>query len=157
MLKNIATATDFVDVWTHEWICHTDRSGQIDESNWYSDANTVHYQMFDTVPQYVIDTANENFSTYSTSIIKQNPGMVLPEHTDAYYKFKEQHGYRGDIERWCIFLQDWQPGHYFDMNSKPIVQWKKGDYVELKEGIPHRGSNSGNVPKYTAQITGIKK
>ena len=45
----------------------------------------------------------------------------------------------------------------FDMNSKPIVQWKKGDYVELKEGIPHRGSNSGNVPKYTAQITGIKK
>ena len=53
MLKNIPTATDFVDEWTHEWICHTDRSGQIDESNWYSDANTVHYQMFDTVPQYV--------------------------------------------------------------------------------------------------------
>ena len=60
MLKNIPTATEFVDEWTHEWICHTDRSGQIAQSNWYSDANTAHYQMFDTVPQYVIDTANEN-------------------------------------------------------------------------------------------------
>ena len=153
MLKNISTATEFVDEWTHEWICHT--ASNVNE--WYVDANTVHYQIFDSVPQYIIDTAKDNFEFYSTSIIKQNPGMVIPEHTDAYYKFKEQHGYRGDIERWCIFLQDWQPGHYFDMNSKPIVQWKKGDYVELKEGIPHRGSNSGNVPKYTGQITGLKK
>ena len=153
MLKNIPTATEFVDEWTYEWICHTASEG----NEWYVDANTVHYQIFDSVPQYIIDTAKDNFEFYSTSIIKQNPGMVIPEHTDAYYKFKEQHGYRGDIERWCIFLQDWQPGHYFDMNSKPILQWKKGDYVKLKEGIPHRGSNSGNVPKYTAQITGVKK
>jgi len=43
------------------------------------------------------------------------------------------------------------------MNQQPIVNWKKGDYVELKEGVLHRGSNSGNVPKYTAQITGVLK
>ena len=153
MLKNISTATDFVDEWTHEWICHT--ASKVNE--WYVDANTVHYQIFDSVPQYIIDTAKDNFSVYSTSIIKQNPGMTLPEHTDSYFKFKEQHGYRGDIERWCVFLQDWQPGHYFDMNGEPIVKWKKGDYVELEEGVPHRGSNSGKVPKYTAQITGVKK
>jgi hypothetical protein len=102
VIKNIKTATEFIDDYGYDWICHTSP----DRSQWYSDGNTVHYQIFDQVPEYVLDTAKENFSLFSTS---------------------------------------------------SILQWKKGDYVELKEGVPHRGSNSGKVPKYTAQITGIKK
>ena len=114
--------------------------------------------LFDkAIPQYIIDTAKENFTIFSTSIIKQNPGMVIPEHSDTYYMFKKKHGIDTEIVRWCIFLQDWQPGHYFDLKGKPMLEWKKGDYVELKEGILHRGSNSGLNPKYTAQITGVKK
>ena len=153
MFKNIPTATDFIDEYGYDWICHTNP----EDDKFYSDHNTVHYQIFNRVPEYILDTAKENFSLFSTSIIKQNPGMVIPEHTDTYFKFRDEHKVTDDIVRWCIFLQDWQPGHYFDVWGLPMVQWKKGDYVELKEGIPHRGSNSGNVPKYTAQITGIKK
>jgi hypothetical protein len=146
VIKNIKTATEFIDDYGYDWICHTSP----DRSQWYSDGNTVHYQIFDQVPEYVLDTAKENFSLFSTSIIKQNPGMILPEHTDSYFKFKNQHNVK-------VREKNWQPGHYFDVWGLPILQWKKGDYVELKEGVPHRGSNSGKVPKYTAQITGIKK
>ena len=153
MLKNISTATNFVDDYGDAWITQIGNP----KSRWYGDHNTVHWQIFDRTPEYVNKTARENFVVFSTSMLKQNPGMFFPEHTDTHYKFKQKHKVTGDIIRWCIFLQDWQPGHYFDMNQQPIVNWKKGDYVELKEGDLHRGSNSGNVPKYTAQITGILK
>tara|TARA_B100001778_G_C18251978_1_gene478236 strand:- start:111 stop:578 length:468 start_codon:yes stop_codon:yes gene_type:complete len=154
VLKNISTATNFVDEYPdYEWLPHLGSPQTVH----YRDHNTVHFQIFDRAPDYVNKTARENFVVFSTSMIKQNPGMVFPLHSDTYYKFKQTHRVTGDIVRWCIFLQDWQPGHYFDMNQQPIVNWKKGDYVELKEGDLHRGSNSGNVPKYTAQITGVLK
>mgnify|MGYP001203090065 FL=1 len=154
MLKNISTATNFVDEYPdYEWLPHLGSPQTVH----YRDHNTVHFQIFDRAPDYVNKTARENFVVFSMSMIKQNPGMVFPLHSDTYYKFKQTHRVTGDIVRWCIFLQDWQPGHYFDMNQQPIVNWKKGDYVELKEGDLHRGSNSGNVPKYTAQITGVLK
>ena len=111
MFKNIPTATDFIDDYGYDWICHTNP----EDDKFYSDHNTVHYQIFDRVPEYVLDTAKENFSVFSTSIIKQNPGMVIPEHTDTYFKFRNEHNVINDIVRWCIFLQDWQPGHYFDV------------------------------------------
>ena len=153
MLKNISTATEFVDDYTYDWVCHTSP----DRSESYNDHNTIHYQIFDRVPEYIFNTANQHFDKFSTSIIKQNPGMFIPEHTDTYFKFKNEYNINNHIIRWCVFLQDWQPGHYFDVIGLPIVEWKKGDYVELKEGVPHRSSNSGKVPKYTAQITGVKK
>ena len=154
MIKNIPTATNFVDEYPdYEWLPHLGSPQTVH----YRDHNTVHFQIFDRAPDYVNKTARENFVVFSTSMIKQNPGMVFPLHADTYYKFKQTHRVTGDIVRWCIFLQDWQPGHYFDINQQPIVNWKKGDYVEIKEGDLHRGSNSGNVPKYTAQITGLLK
>ena len=153
MIKNIPTATDFVDDYGDAWITQVGNP----QSRWYGDHNTVHWQVFDRAPEYVNKTARENFVVFSTSMLKQMPGMFFPEHTDTHYKFKQKHRVTGGIVRWCIFLQDWQPGHYFDINQQPIVNWKKGDYVEIKEGDLHRGSNSGNVPKYTAQITGLLK
>jgi len=153
MFKNIPTATEFVDDYGYDWICHTNP----ESDKFYQDHNTIHYQIFNRGPEYIFDTAKENFAMYSTSMIKQNPGMVIPEHTDTYYKFKKDHGVEDDIVRWCVFLQDWQPGHYFDLDGVPLLNWKKGDYVELREGVRHRGANVGLLPKYTAQITGLKK
>ena len=153
LLGTLPNPTEFIDE-GYEWILHTGRP----RSEFYNDHNTLHYQIFGQVPDYIEECAKENFKIYATSIIKQNPGMIIPTHTDTYYYFKTQHNAEDEkIVRWCVFLDDWHPGHYFDMNGKPIVDWKRGDYVELNEGIQHTGSNCGSIPKYTAQITGVKK
>ena len=93
------------------------------------------------------------------SIIKQEPGHVIPLHTDKYFYFSNK-TYKcnpDDIVRFAIFLEDWQSGHYFELANKPIVNWKKGQYVELNNRLPHRSGNIGDTTKYTAQITGLLK
>ena len=62
-----------------------------------------------------------------------------------------------NIFRVQIFLQDWMPGHYFEIEKKPIVKWHAGHYILLDKTMDHRSANVGKVPKYTAQVTGILK
>jgi hypothetical protein len=92
-------------------------------------------------------------------MIKQFPGQFIPRHKDKHYKFKSKN--KGcdpkKILRYCIFLEDWKPGHYFEYDDKPIKTWSRGDIFVLEQGIFHRSANAGTVPKYTAQITGILK
>ena len=88
---------------------------------------------------------------------KQPPGNFIPNHRDRYWMFKQEHKVKKDIIRYCVFLEDWKPGHYMDIEGKPIIKWKRGQFCILKEGIWHRGSNSGIEYKYTAQITGLLK
>ena len=153
LLKQIPNSAFFYDH-NIQWIHNVCKGLDI----YYTIANTVHWQTFGvSEPKYIIDFADKEFEKYTTSIIKQEPGMFINLHTDQYWKFKEAHNCSENVIRYCVFLQDWQPGHYFELDGEPIVHWKQGDYVVLNENIPHRGSNSGNVPKYTFQITGILK
>jgi len=125
----------------------------------YTSANTLHYQVFDYVPDYVREYAKKNFHFYALSTMKQMPGQFIPNHTDKYYYFKNKYNLETteNIVRYCVMLQDWQPGHYFEIDGKPWTNWKRGEYCILKTGIPHRSANAGSVPKYTSQITGILK
>ena len=82
--------------------------------------------------------------------------------SQTFRNFFESHDYfkrwvenNKDIVRYCIFLEDWKPGHYFEMDEKSIVGWSAGDITVLRPGIYHRSSNSGTQFKYTAQITGL--
>ena len=56
--------------------------------------------------------------------------------------------------RVLLFLEDWKPGHYFEMNSIGYTDWNAGDYVEWDCTVPHAASNIGIEPRYTLQITG---
>ena len=40
---------------------------------------------------------------------------------------------------------------------KWLVNWKKGDYVIYSTNTLHAASNIGIKPRYTLQVTGIKK
>ena len=50
-----------------------------------------------------------------------------------------------------------KPGHYFEYDSRGLVNWKKGDYVMYSTDTPHAASNIGIEPRYTLQVTGILK
>lgn len=92
-----------------------------------------------------------------TSYYRMGTGTILPTHSDLYLRyvdiFKLQ-GQEHDIRRAIVFLEDWKPGHYFEGNDHPTVNWRAGDVVEWEYDAPHLAANLGLDPRYTLQITG---
>jgi hypothetical protein len=92
-----------------------------------------------------------------TSYYRMMPGTILPTHQDLYKKYIDifsLHGQEHTIRRAVIFLQDWQPGHYFEGMGEPVVKWSAGDVVEWCYDTPHLAANMGSAARYTLQITG---
>ena len=151
-LAPISNATEFVDE-GFQWLLH---EGTPQDQN-YKAHNTLHYQVFDASIPYINEFAEKSFTKYAISFIKQMPGMSIPLHKDLYHFFKTKHQLEDEkVLRVNIFLDDWKPGHYFEAGGKPYVNWKRGEYVVLDSELPHRSGNMGDVPKYTAQVTGVR-
>jgi hypothetical protein len=53
-----------------------------------------------------------------------------------------------------VLLEDWCPGHYFEVAGIPYVNWHAGDIVEWVYNVPHAAANIGLEDRYTLQITG---
>jgi hypothetical protein len=84
-------------------------------------------------------------------------GTVMPVHRDLYVKYIELFDLKGKEHTICralVLLEDWQSGHYLEVNNKPIVDWTAGDTVEWIYDTPHMAANLGLTPRYTLQITG---
>lgn len=94
---------------------------------------------------------------FSWSIYRMTPGCVLPNHWDTYARFKEIYSITDcdTIRRAIVFLEDWKSGHYLEIDSEPIVQWRAGDGVVWKNDVPHLAANMGMTNRYTLQITGV--
>jgi len=154
MLEKIDLVEVFADK-DFDWILHEGSP----QDSFYKGHNTLHYQVFDAEVNYITEFAKKRFTKFAISIIKQMPSMSIPLHTDTYHFFKQKHGLHLDqeVHRANIFLQDWEPGHYFEANGHPYVNWKAGEYIMLNKNLPHRSGNLGTKAKYTAQITGILK
>ena len=92
-----------------------------------------------------------------TSYYRMNTATVLPMHSDTYKKYIEKFNIvtkTESIRRAVVFLEDWSSGHYLEVNSQPILNWSKGDYVVWEYRTPHMAANLGTSPRYTLQITG---
>jgi hypothetical protein len=61
-----------------------------------------------------------------------------------------------DIWRAIVFMQDWQPGFLFEIDSKPCNQYPAGTFVAWQGDAPHMAGNLGSIPRYTLQITGVR-
>jgi hypothetical protein len=90
------------------------------------------------------------------SVFKMQQGDILPTHADHYTFYKNMYKIKKieDIHRCIVFLEDWDIGHYFDINGTGIVNWKKGDYVAWSGNTLHMAANIGTTNRYTLQITG---
>lgn len=94
-----------------------------------------------------------------TSYYRMDTGTVLPVHGDLYKKYVELFNLVGQehwIYRAIVFLEDWQPGHYFEIDGVARTDWRAGDAVEWRYDTPHMAANLGLTPRYTLQITGHK-
>ena len=152
-LASIGNTTEFVDE-GYQWLLHEG----MPQDEYYKAHNTLHYQVFDVSIPYIKKFAENSFTKYAISFIKQMPGMSIPLHKDYYHFFKTKHKLKQyeKVLRINLFLDDWKPGHYFEAGGKPYVDWKRGEYVVLDSDLVHRSGNFGEVPKYTALVTGVR-
>ena len=101
--------------------------------------------------------AGQGWHDIGTSYYRMNTGTVLPAHSDLYLKYIELFDLKGQehlIRRAIVFLEDWQPGHYFEGMGRPYTDWKAGQVIEWTYDTPHLAANLGLTPRYTLQITG---
>lgn len=86
---------------------------------------------------------------------RMNTCDALPLHRDAYTSYRKMFGVDlHSMYRAIVFLEDWKSGHYFEIDGRPIMPWKAGDWVSWNNDVEHFAANIGLDPRYTLQITG---
>ena len=87
---------------------------------------------------------------------RMETSVIMPTHVDLFRRYCEVFGVeRHRVWRAIVFLVDWQPGHYFEIDGQPIMDYVCGDYVVWSADTPHAASNIGTATRYTLQITGV--
>lgn len=122
---------------------------------YYNKHNSSIWQMFDESPEWIHNLARkipQDFDHHVVSVIKVLPGNTIPVHQDKHYILQQAYGI-GDTWRYLIFLENWKSGHYFEIDNRPIINWKKGDWIKFHRSKWHLGGNMGIEPFYSAQIT----
>lgn len=96
------------------------------------------------------------FANLCWSVYCMTPGSVLPTHRDTYNRYRLIHGLDADtdIVRIIVYLEDWQSGHYAEMNGQPLTGWQAGDWICWRNDFPHLAANIGVTNRYTLQLTG---
>ena len=119
------------------------------------DMNSMH-------PTYVNDITSWFSRTYhakniGVSFYKMPTGVILPTHKDTFKKYRNLFNCNlKDCMRVIIFLDDWYPGHFFEIDGNSITNYKKGDFIFWQGSTPHMAANIGLETRYTMQITGHK-
>lgn len=94
---------------------------------------------------------------FGWSVYRMGPGCVLPNHSDTYARFRDLFSI-ADPESICravVFLEDWQSGHYLEIDGTSITHWHAGDTIVWRGSTLHLAANVGKTNRYTLQITGV--
>ena len=129
--------------WRKQGYMHTSMTGSM-----YDNSNTM--------PNWVYEiSSNFDLKNKTYTIYKMNTLEIMPAHIDHFTRYCEIFKVpKNKVKRAVVFLEDWRPGHYFEVNKKGIVNWKAGDYCIWENYVEHAASNIGIEPRYTLQITG---
>lgn len=123
---------------------------------YYTPENSSIWQMFhEESPEWVHDLSKQipqDFEHYVVSVINIPPGQTIPYHKDKHYMLQKQYGV-GDTWRYLIFLEDWKPGHYFEIYNRPYTKWQAGNWIKFHQRDWHIAANVGFEPFYSAQVT----
>ena len=129
----------------------------------YNDHNSKFYQWIDTIDKMpnefkkIKELSGLDFAT--VACFRQDPGNTNPWHFDTYLSALERAGLKekdvNKIQRYLLFLEDWDWGHILQIGNNVLSNWKAGDLYTWKAGMYHLSSNCGISPKWTCQITGV--
>jgi len=121
--------------------------------------NTTTGKMYDSrnpMPEWVNDVAKRiNLKNTGFVFYRMDTLDIMPTHVDHFNTYcRVFNQERNDVRRAIVFLEDWKPGHYFEIDGTAVVNYKAGEYVLWNPDVPHAASNIGVDPRYTLQITG---
>jgi hypothetical protein len=51
-----------------------------------------------------------------------------------------------------VFLENWQPGNYFELDNQPMVHWQSGTYVAWTGQLSMININFGNSSQYNLEL-----
>jgi hypothetical protein len=95
-------------------------------------------------------------SKQSYTIYRMNTLEIMPVHSDHFRTYCRLNDCTLDqVWRVVVMLEDWKPGHYFELDGVGYVNWKAGDWFKWRGDAPHAAANIGIEPRYTLQITGV--
>ena len=99
-----------------------------------------------------------NLKDIGCCFYRMETGVILPKHRDTYKMYAERFNCRPEsVHRILVFLEDWKSGHYFELEGKPMLEWKAGNYASWNGRTEHFAANIGVENRYTLQITGHRK
>ena len=104
-----------------------------------------------------IKPLEELFGMYEQTytLYRMNTLEIMPTHSDHFNTYcRLYHIPSNRVQRVIMMLEDWKPGHYFELDGVGYVNWKAGDWFKWTGDVPHAASNIGIEPRYTLQITG---
>lgn len=139
--------TDTIDLWRSQGYNNSNFGGGI-------------YSMSRGLPTWAekFQSMFEDWMDTGIAIYSMKTGDLLPNHSDHYSNYLRMFNVRAeDVWRAVVFLEDWQSGHYFEIDKKPRMPWRAGDWVCWNNDVPHSAANLGIQTRYTVQITGTKK
>lgn len=94
---------------------------------------------------------NQTYTFYRMDTLE-----IMPTHSDHYNTYCRLFNISRDkVQRAILMLEDWKPGHYFELDGVGYVNWKAGDWFKWTGDVPHAASNIGIEPRYTLQVTGM--
>jgi hypothetical protein len=128
------------------------------ESQGYDSTSIVGYRylMNDKIPTWVNELISRmNGENYGFCFFKMMSGNVIPYHKDIYTFYRKLHNITNPTTIWraIVFLEDWRPGHLFEIEDRKIDRWQAGTYVTWNNDAYHMAANIGEEPRYTLQIT----
>lgn len=90
----------------------------------------------------------------------QEPGAVIPRHTDVYRYYRETFNLAptDPAIRILVMLEDWQSGQYLEISERGFTNWRAGDWFGFDLLEMHMSANLGSVLRYLVQLNGrVKK
>lgn len=88
-------------------------------------------------------------------IYKMETNDIMPTHVDHFSRYCKVFNVNvKNVWRAAVFLEDWKPGHYFEIEGRAFCNYDKGSFVLWRHDSPHAAANIGVDDRYTLQITG---
>jgi hypothetical protein len=129
-------------------------------SQGYDHVKSFSGSMYDSrniMPDWVLNMENmfgmhdQTYTLYRMTTLE-----IMPVHSDHFNTYCRLHNTTPDkVQRVILMLEDWKPGHYFELDGIGYVNWKAGDWFKWTGDVPHAASNIGIEPRYTLQVTGM--
>lgn len=138
---------------------------EVEIQNWHSQGydyiKSFSGSMYDNrnpMPDWVRQLDNRfGLSDQVYCFYKMKTLEIMPTHKDYYVRYRELFGVESkNVYRVLLMLEDWKPGHYFEIDGCGQVNWHAGDYFIWNFDCAHAASNIGIEDRYTLQITGTR-